>query len=64
MKVNGKQFKWTKEITVEELLKVKNYTFPKLVVKINGTFIPKEKYAYTFIQEDDEVQVIHLLAGG
>lgn len=62
--VNGKKHEWDKPITVKELLEIKQYVYPKLVVKINGKFIPKNEYNNTLIYDNDEIQVIHLLAGG
>jgi sulfur carrier protein ThiS len=34
------------------------------MVKINGKYIPKEKYKDTLITDNDDVQVIHSIAGG
>ena len=64
IKVNGRDHEWNKALTVNELLKRKKYTYPKIIVKINNKLIPKNKYASTLIHDGDEVQVIHLLAGG
>lgn len=62
--INGKKHTWTEKLTVQEILDIKKYTFPKIIVKINGRLIPKHEYASTLIYDEDEVQVIHLLAGG
>ena len=35
-----------------------------IMVKINGKYIPKEKYKDTIIIDGDDVQVIHSIAGG
>ena len=51
-------------ITVEELLKIKNFTFELLIVKINGTLVKKENYANNYVKEGDDVQVIHVFGGG
>jgi len=34
------------------------------MVKINGKYIPKEKYKDTLIADNDDVLVIHSIAGG
>jgi len=34
------------------------------MVKINGKYIFKEKYQDTLIEDNDDVQVIHSIAGG
>lgn len=51
-------------ITVSELLKVKNFTFKMLIIKINGKLIDKKDYGSAQISEGDNVQVLHLISGG
>ncbi|SDK82074.1 sulfur carrier protein ThiS [Natronincola ferrireducens] len=64
IKVNGRAFEWEENLTVEELLKKKNYTYPKIFVKINDQLIPQNEYAKKVIMDGDDVKVIHLMAGG
>ncbi len=52
------------QITLQELIEKKNFTFKLLVTKINGTLIKKENRSETQIQEGDDVAVIHLISGG
>ncbi len=51
-------------LTVDQLLKLKNFTFKMLIIKINGTLIRKEQYETTGIHEGDDVNVLHLISGG
>jgi sulfur carrier protein len=51
-------------ITVDEMLKLKKFSFKMRIVKINGKFIPKESYTSTVIQEGDDVQMLYLMSGG
>lgn len=51
-------------LTVDQLLKRKNFTFKMLIIKINGTLIPKGSYETTSIHEGDDVNVLHLISGG
>ena len=44
IKVNGRDRKWEENLTVELLLERCKYTFPLIMVKVNGKYIPKEKY--------------------
>ena len=64
IKVNGRDREWGENLTVELLLKECKYTFPLIMVKVNGKYIPKEKYQNTLIMDNDDVQVIHSIAGG
>lgn len=52
------------ELTVQELILLKNYTFKLLVTKINGKLVRKEDRDKTLIREGDKVDVIHLISGG
>ena len=51
-------------LTVSELLKIKNYTFKLLVIKINGKLVKKDEYDQAEIIDGDNVAVIHLISGG
>jgi len=64
IKVNGRDREWEQNLTVELLLKRCKYTFPLIMVKINGKYVPKEKYKDAMIMDNDDVQVIHSIAGG
>ncbi len=52
------------KLTVNELLKVKNFTFRMLVIKINGKLIKKTEYDTSTISDGDKVMVMHLISGG
>ncbi len=51
-------------ITVSEMLEIKKFSFRMRIVKINGLFIPKEKYDSAFIKDGDNVQMLYLMSGG
>jgi len=51
-------------LTISELLKVKNFTFKFLVIKINGQLIKKDKYTDAIIKDGDRVDIIHMISGG
>ena len=52
------------QCTVNELLKLKNFTFKMLIIKINGNLVKKEEYATTLVRDGDDVNVLHLISGG
>lgn len=64
IKVNGRDFPWEENLTIERIMEIKVYTFPKIYVKVNGELIDKDDYGNTVVKKDDDVQIIHLLAGG
>jgi len=63
--VNNKfDVEWQEGMTVNSILKILKFTFPMIVVSVNGKIIPKSEYGTTRIEDNDEVRVIHLIAGG
>lgn len=51
-------------LTIRDILLIKKFTFPNLVVKINGQLIRKPQYENAWVKEGDEVEIIHLISGG
>lgn len=52
------------ELTFEELIKKKNFTFKMLVTKLNGKLVKKDDRGKTVINDGDDVTVLHLVSGG
>ena len=52
------------QITISELLKIKNFTFKMLVIKVNGKLVKKDAYNSFKINNGDDVSVLHLVSGG
>jgi len=52
------------KISVKELLSIKNFIFPMIIVKINGKLIKRESYSSSIIKEGDDVTALHLISGG
>ena len=42
----------------------KKFSFKLRIIKINGVFIPKEKYDSYYIHDGDDVQMLYLMSGG
>ena len=64
IEVNTNPMDWIDNETITQLLKRMNYTFPLVVVKIDGEVIPKAKYSETIVPDNSKVEVIHLISGG
>ena len=62
--VNDNIIEWRENLTVTELLKIMKYTFPMLIVKVDGEIVKKKQYGLFLIPEDADVKVIHLMSGG
>jgi sulfur carrier protein len=63
--LNNRVEEFDKEsISVNEMLKLKKFSFKMKIIKINGSLILKENYGSTIIHEGDEVKLIYLMSGG
>jgi len=54
----------SKNISLDELIKIKNFTFKMLVTKVNGKLIKKDERKKTLIRSGDNIAVIHMISGG
>jgi sulfur carrier protein len=52
------------DLTVQQLLEYKNYTFKFLAVRVNGKPVRAGEYNDTIIYDGDNVTVHHLISGG
>ena len=51
-------------MTVSNIIQQMNYTYPQLVVRVNGTVVLSDAYASTEVPAGADVRIIHLMAGG
>ncbi|MFW6136251.1 MAG: sulfur carrier protein ThiS [Chloroflexota bacterium] len=59
-----KEVEWEEGMTVSALLERLNYTYPHIIVKVNGELVGREAYDTRAIPDGADVRVIHLIAGG
>ncbi len=52
------------QMTINELLQAKKYSFKMLVIRVNQELIPKEAYDSCIVKNGDNVSIIHLMSGG
>ena len=50
--------------SVQDLLQKLHFTFPMIIVRINGRLIQKEEYGEAMIAAGDRIDCIHLISGG
>lgn len=62
--LNNRPCKWEEGLTVRKLLEKNKFTYPLIVVIINGENILDSEYSSRLIRVGDDVKVIHLAAGG
>jgi thiamine biosynthesis protein ThiS len=62
--VNKQEHEWHDGMTIQSLLEEKNFTFPRIVVKVNGKLIKKQQYSSYTIEDGDRIDAIHMIGGG
>jgi sulfur carrier protein len=55
---------WHEGLTVAALLDRLRYTFPHIIVTVNGELVPRDAYATHQVPDSADVRVLHLMAGG
>lgn len=61
---NHKEIIAEDNITMADLIRIKNFTFKLLVTKVNGQLVKKEDRDKVYVKEGDDVMVLHLISGG
>jgi thiamine biosynthesis protein ThiS len=61
---NRDEIAWEDGLTVSALLERFRYTFPHIIVKIDGIVVLPVEYPTRAIPDGADVHVIHLIAGG
>lgn len=62
--VNEEPLTWHEGMTVRDILRLKNYRFPMLVIHVGDQLIQKRDYDTTTVPDGAVVKVIHLISGG
>ncbi len=62
--VNGKEVEYEEGMTVKRLLEKMNYTFPMIIVRVDGKLVNKEDWDTFKIPRGAKVQALHQIAGG
>ena len=52
------------QLTVNALIKYKNFTFKLLVTKVNGKLVRISERDDVIVKDGDKVDVLHLISGG
>ncbi|MDP3462679.1 MAG: sulfur carrier protein ThiS [Bacteroidales bacterium] len=51
-------------LSVNELIRYKNFTFRLLVTKVNDRLVRTDERDNVIVNEGDNVQILHLISGG
>ena len=63
--VNFRRETWDEPaLSIAEIMRRKNYSFPQIITTLNGTVIPREARETAIVRDGDELELFHLTAGG
>ena len=62
--VNNTEYPFHEGMTIKTLLDEKGYVFPRIIVKVNGKVMEDSDFAGTLLKDGDNVNAIHVFAGG
>ncbi|MFP4396111.1 MAG: sulfur carrier protein ThiS [Anaerolineales bacterium] len=58
------RIEWTPGMTVRDVLERMNYTYPEVVIRVNGEVVMDAAYDSYHVPDEADVRIIHLMAGG
>jgi sulfur carrier protein len=65
IKVNGKEQEVNFPLSLSELLVLNSVAEPTMVsIQVNGSFVVREEYDTTKLNENDEVDFLYFMGGG
>lgn len=62
--VNGQEMEWAAGMTVRDALERRKFSFPLVIVRVNGELVPRAEFDVHPVPDGAEVQVLHLMGGG
>ena len=62
--VNNTEHPFHEGMTIQTLMDEKGFVFHRIIVKLNGKIVEKPSYAETSLSDGDNVEAIHVFAGG
>jgi thiamine biosynthesis protein ThiS len=64
LKVNHSEHPFRDGMTIKTLMEEKGFVFHRIIVKLNGKIIEEHDYPGIMLQDGDNVEAIHVFAGG
>jgi thiamine biosynthesis protein ThiS len=65
LNVNGNEIEQGGDTaTVQEVLTALRYSFPLIVVRVNGVLVTRDAYGSVSVKDGDVVDAYHLVSGG
>ena len=64
LKVNHSDYPFREGMTIKTLMEEKGFIFHRIIVKLNGKVVEAANYTETSLKDGDNVEAIHIFAGG
>ena len=62
--LNGQKYTIKDEITISDLIKYFNYNDSLLVLEYNNSICNKINWQYTYIENNDKIEIVTIVGGG
>ena len=62
--VNHTEHPFHEGMTIKTLMEEKGFVFHRIIVKLNGKVVDDTSHESTLLQDGDNVEAIHVFAGG
>ncbi len=66
IRVNNKEYNWTKGMNLYDVFRVMGYTLqkPSVLVHVNGEVVKKDRWDNYYVADESVIEVVNLLRGG
>jgi sulfur carrier protein len=62
--INGQELDFDKELSIQDFLDKKNIKPDSVVIELNQTIIPSDKYCTTWLSQKDKLEILRFVGGG
>ncbi len=62
--LNGEPYNLEASVSIESLLRILDIQHKRIAIEVNQQIIPRSLHPNTYLNEGDNVEVIHAIAGG
>jgi len=64
LNVNHSEYPFHGGMTIKSLMEEKGFVFHRIIVRLNGKIVEDADYAGTLLHDGDNIEAIHIFAGG
>lgn len=62
--INGQPHELTEPTTITGLIEQLELTGKRIAIELNQEIVPRSQHAETFLQENDQLEIVHAIGGG